>query len=368
MMTLKKNRIKLCMITLSIVLYSLNIMAGSSLTITAPTINDPSIQTAINDAASALQTKLNDDYFSKFADFSKMSRGFANSAAAVSYAGENQSFQNYSLFSITGGFLAGVSTTHGKITADKTKSDIEKNGDTYIGISPAFAVSIGLPVPSVLKGLYVNGKVGGFSVKTKMNDFRYENSCFLIGAAVNYLIVDGHKLNDVIRWRGLTIGTGINYIRSSSEVSIPLSNNYSEPWVSGGTSGILRIQDLRLELNADATSITFPMEVLSSFQIFSLLNLGTGAGIDINCLHSTVETSGHASIRTTLPPGVIQTAPGSLSFSSKTDSHSKSYEIFSPKIMTSIGLNLSVIKIDVPFIYYPVSKTYATGITLGAVW
>jgi len=118
------------------------LFADYGLIVTAPTVSDAGIQSALNAAAASIQTSLNNDHFSKLGDLSDMSRGFANATSAVSYAGTNQSFQNYSLFSIMGGVLLGVSVPSGNLSVKSMENRIDTSGDAYLGVIPSFALSV----------------------------------------------------------------------------------------------------------------------------------------------------------------------------------------------------------------------------------
>jgi hypothetical protein len=341
--------------------------AESNLQIGAPIVTDSSIQNALNAAADRLRNSLNIDYFNKFTTFSDLSKGFSNSTKMLVNVGESRSFSDYSMFAVSCGFFSGVSCADLKPKTGEIKNDFENTGDSYIGISPVAFVSVGSPA-YIVGSLNVSGKIGGFSIDTNVDEYRFKGNCFLIGLSGDYSFIKGKRINTSLYWKGITFATGITYIYNLSEIQIPLDKTYSEAWITDSYTGFLKVNNLHLDLKSKVNSISLPIEIKTAFQMLNAFSLGIGSGFDLNYTDSKISTSGHASVRTTLPYGVVQSSPGSLSFSTSSKRSQNLSEMVSPKILISCGCNISVVKIDIPFIWYPTQNTYGLGITLGAIW
>jgi len=169
------------------------LFADYTLKVIAPRVSDTNVQTALDSAALSIQASLDNDHFSKLGDLGEMSRGFANATSAVSYAGTNQSFQNYSLFSIMGGAFLGVSVPRGSWSAKAVEDKINTYGDTYLGAVPSFALSVGMPFSFMNEKIYVSGKIGGANIKTMSGDVTYSANDFLMGVGLNYVLLDNSK-------------------------------------------------------------------------------------------------------------------------------------------------------------------------------
>lgn len=356
-------------------LCSASAFAGYSLVVTAPTVQGSdstsnALATAINTAMSQasvigpITDSLNSDHFSKVGNLEDMSRGFANSAAVASYAGTNQSFQNYDLVSIMGGFMLGASLPKGWDAADQ----IDKKGDAYVGITPAFALNVGLKVPFVADSLYINGKIGYGGIKSTVSDIDIDSSQYLFGVGLNYaLIKDWTLFPGLLKWRGFSLGAGLTYLNSKNEITVPFDGTYRAT-ATGGYS--FTVDDVKGKFSVKAKSFSVPVDVVTSLQVL-ILNVGLGAGVDINLPSSTITAGGSANVNvdsSTLPSGVTQKTAGNIAIKQTTDSSAKFTDIVNPKIMASAGLNLAIVKLDIPMIYYPVSNTFGVGVCAGIVW
>jgi hypothetical protein len=385
-----KLRQILSFLVMSVSILCLNTLAmANGVTVHAPKItllgsyaSDPfltnlttGLQAEVDAAAKNLENQLNQNTFPSFTD---LSRGFANASALTSYAGTNQSFQNYDLFSIMVGANMGFALP-GSNPSDISKgfNSFHDKGDVYLGAGASLAVNVGLKVPFIFDNLYVSGKFGSFTKHNiKMKDTRLDIDQTLVGFGLNYsLIQDYGLLGGLARWRGISLGSGLIYT-SSKYTFNAFKKDQSYKFVDSKYSTItaeIDASNIEADLSIKSSSLTVPFDAVTSMQMFWLLNFGFGAGIDINIPTSSIDGGGSAAItaKDTSGLNVFKTDTGnegSVSISDKSTSKAKFTDIVSPKLMASLGLNISIVKLDLPLIYYPFSKAFSIGICAGIVW
>jgi hypothetical protein len=346
------------------------VFADYALVVTAPTVSGATISQANMDAAAALlsniNSQLNTDHFGKIGDLSNMSRGFANAEAAASYAGTNQSYQNYDLISITGGVMMGLSVP--SYNATDLSKQVDNKGDAYVGIAPAFALNIGLKVPFVADNLYLNGKVGYGKFNNTIRKIDVDAKQFLLGVGLNYAVIkDTTIIPLLLKWRGISFGTGLTYINSQIDITVPFDGVYPAS-ITGFPSDQLVVRDVKGKFNVKSQAFVVPVDATTSLQIVHAINLGLGAGLDFQLPSSKITNGGSASVNLEGTHASEQTAPGSISIKQTTESKAKFTDYAKPKLMASIGFNFTIVKIDIPAVFYPVSKTGALGICAGIVW
>jgi hypothetical protein len=344
------------------------VFADYALVVTAPTTSSAPLNTALLPTGTVLPAMtdlLNVNHFDKIGDLKNMSRGFANAEAAASYAGSNLSFQNYDLISILGGVMVGGSIP--SYSATDLSNQVDNKGDAYIGVAPAFALNIGLKVPFVADDLYLNGKVGYGKFNNTINGIDVEAKQFLLGVGLNYaLIKDTTIIPLLLKWRGLSFGTGLTYINSQTDITVPFDGTYSV--ATGVTTNYLVVSDVKGKFNVKSQAFVVPVDIATSLQIVHMLNLGLGAGFDFQLPSSKITNGGSAAVNIQGPDAGLQTAPGSISIKQTTKSKATFTDYAKPKLMASVGLNITIVKIDVPVVFYPASKTFAAGICAGIVW
>jgi hypothetical protein len=328
--------------------------AQAGVVVTAPTVNAAN-QTAANTAAAQLQTKLNNEIFNQLSSMPKLARGFNNANVAAMNAGSNQSFQNYDIFSIQVGGALGLAIK------DSSGDDLKNTGDTYAGAAAQGAVNVGINTSSFLmKDLYLNLKYGAYSVGDSSDVWKGR----LFGIGANYSYIADHSIGfGLLRWRGISFGTGLTIATTTLDAEI----DYSDKNVvySGVT---LTARDTEADLHIKTTSFVVPVEAVTSIQVLWLANLGIGGGVDLVKSNTKISMTGKSAIYAS-GAGVTQTSPGSISGGSSNKSKPKFFDAFAPKLLASAGLNLGPVKIDMPVAYYFCTpQTFSIGINVGFVW
>jgi hypothetical protein len=360
-------------------IFSTSVFAGYSLRVTPPTVapDDPSNNAQVNlanaiNAALRQQSvldqvisPLNSEHFSKVGDLKDMSRGFANSAAVASYAGTNQSFQNYDLFSLMGGMMIGVAMPKSGDAADQ----IDKKGDVYFGMTPALAVNLGLHCSFISENLYLSGKVGYVKVKKSFGDVDIDAKQYLLGFGLNYTLIKEWTLfPGILKWRGFSFGTGLTYLNSKNKITVPFDGDYTATANVSGTDYSFLVNNVDGKFSVTSNSLSVPLDIVTSLQVL-ILNIGLGVGADLNLPSTSITTGGKADVHmSSSMSGVHESSAGSISANQTTDSKAKFFDRVNPKLMASAGLNIAMVKIDVPAIYYPVTNTFGVGVCAGIVW
>lgn len=326
---------------------------------------------------SQLQNTLNTDYFSKLHDLDQLGKGFANANSAAFDNASLLSFQTYDLFALMGGFNLGLalpSTDPNKIAS--SFGDILDKGDVYLGLGTGGAaaqlgVNIGLFVPN----LYLSGKFG-FIPKTSFTsstaDVSFQQGMFGLGA--NYtLFPQIDLLFGFIKWRGLSVGSGLVYNGNSTDVTLKIAD-YSKPSGSFDPDGggfipsqslTADLTNIRAKLTVENSSVVIPIEIMTSLQALWFLNVGLGAGVDLTFASSNIKLAGSADMNVSGIDGATF-IPGSAKITA-TDTKGVG-DFFVPRLAASVGLNLAIFKLEVPVSYYPLQKAMAVGISGGIVW
>ena len=360
----------------AMVLYPMTASAAP-LTITAPTVasdtplvNDGDIQGEINTASQTLQDNLNNNFFSKFTHQVNLARGIGNANNAAANAATNQGYQNYDLFSVQAGFMLGgaiPSVSSNIMETVNTLNDIKENGDMYAGFGTGFALNVGINGSLLVKDLYISGKFGMLSGKKTISSVDLEAEQFLLGVGLNYGLIDEIGiLAGLARWRGISVGTGLMYHSNSTMVGIRIKD-YSQPFTAGPVSGNLNITNITPTFSVDTKTFTIPVDIATSIQALWLLNASVGAGVDFN-ITSSENTLGVKSNIGITGTGFHQTAAGSMVAKASSKSKSGFFDTVNPRLSASLGLNFSIIKLELPVVYYPFTKSGAVGLQAGVVW
>jgi hypothetical protein len=351
--------VKLCL-AITAILITVDLYAAT-ITITRPsgTGNDAQAQNSCD----AIAATLNSNYFNKIGELSDLSRGFANTNAAMHQNASMMSYQNYDLFAVMVGLQFGLAPANSTTAASNNLKDVTSKGDAYAGVATGgVVINAGINAGFLMDGLYLSAKIGGFDYKQTSSKVDINYKQFLIGVGANYRYLDGFNLaHGFIQWRGISLGTGIVYVSEDTTVGIKnIPDQYSN---AGGIP--INVTGIAANLAIKSSAIVIPFDVSTSIQTLWIANLGIGAGVDLIIPESKINVGGGASVNTT----GVQSAPGSISVSAvDTTSKAKFTDMLAPRLNASIGMNIAIVKLDVPLSYYPLSKTATLGITAGIVW
>lgn len=343
----------------------------TSLTISGTTYTGSALSALNGDIASnflSIQNSLNSTYFSQLHDMTDLSRGFANANTAAFDNASLLGYQTYDLF----GVMVGMNLTMAVPSLDPTQAtaalnNVASTGDVYAGTSTGGAAAqLGVNLSGFVPGLYGTVKAG-FVPSLKINSASFEQGMF--GVGVNYTLVPQYDFfYGFLKWRGVSVGTGVTVTGTSTSVDIPI-RDYSTPIsasVGGNTvSGTASTSNTVARLLVTDSSVVVPVEIMSSLQALWFLNFGLGVGCDLAFSGSQIKLSGDSDLvisgisNATVTPGSMKVAA--------TDSNAIG-DIFVPRIAASVGLDATVFKLDIPMSFYPVSKAFSIGFSGGVVW
>jgi hypothetical protein len=177
----------------------------------------------------------------------------------------------------------------------------------------------------------------------------------------------------LFKWRGLSLGTGFIYHKSEINYDSKIDKQKQSFTGTGDTytvSGVL-VLDPSVDIGLKVTTYTVPVDIQTSFQLLWLLNLTLGAGVDFNFGTSdiTLKSAGKATVTNLLLGGFdindISVDPGVVYIDGSTKNGKP--VIIRPRVNAGLGLNVSVVKLDVMAYYYPMTGA-AVGVSAGIVW
>ena len=288
-------------------------------------------------------------------DFAK---GMGEAAAFSHNAAATYSYQNYTLFAIMAGYNMGIVTKDIDLggTMDDAKKKIIDEGDAYAGAAANIAINLGvnLTLIKALLGfdpdnaLYVNIKYGKLKTPNEISGAKIDN--YFIGVGLSYQLFP--SLDFIVgSWRGIAINSGFYMSKQSSEISL----DYASITNSGYTL------NPKLTLKADSKVYTVPLEATTAVSLF-FMNVSAGAGVDFvfgDCAADiSVDSDVKDSANNTV--GKVNLNSGKVSGVSPT--------FMSPKIMGAIGLQLAIVKFDIPVSYYFKQKAYTIGFSAGVIF
>jgi len=322
-------------------------------------INGPgAIQNAIDAAFQTALQRANID-LAKYQRQDDITKGFANANTFAAGAGTIQGYQNYEIFSVSAGIMAGVQAP--KLDYNyykKIDKKIKEEGDIYAGAGGGLAfVNLGIHAKFITDGLYFNIKYGGMPYKP-IDEIKIDPK--IIGIGINYALVKEKSAPiGIVKWRGLSIGTGILFNRSELDLKVKLDKQE----INTGVPLTVVELDPSMKFNFVTTTYTIPLDIVTSVRLLWVFNLALGAGVDFNYGKSRLDVSADGSV--TVKSIAVIATPGYVQVVQPRQSNTPSAVRF--RAMAGVGLNLGPVKIDVPIVYYPPTGL-AVGITAGVVW
>ena len=327
---------------------------------------------ALNDANAEL---------AKYDDQDKLATGFANANMYSTNAATQQGYPNYSLFAITTGVMVGAqapTTNVDYYTNGKIEDDIENKGDLYAGVAGSAAVNVGINAGMIIPGLYINVKFGKFDSTWVYDDDDFSFDTMIIGGGITYSLFDEAGIG-LLRWRGLTIGTGLVYQTTDVSYQVDLDSETNPFTVDPDGGGLLNnvsgivVVDPSFDITLDMYTLSVPFEINTAFQFLWLFNINLGVGIDLVSGNADLELQSVSDATVNniayggapLPEDDYIVTPGKVTIDGKTLDKKPSWA--RARIMTGIGFNFGAVKIDVPIIYYLKSGA-AVGVTAGIIW
>lgn len=371
-------------------------IVGTSPTMTIHATIDPAIKTQIE---AAMNTTLKASFDQTIADAKanlagfkeqkELAHGFGNANAYAVHSGSLSGYQNYDLFAVSAGLMVGFQAPSTDLGyASKIGDEITENGDIYAGLGlGASFINLGINAGFITEGLYLSLKYGG--MERDFGDFAFEFSVMGVGA--NYRLFEPKSLAGIIKWRGISAGTGF-YVQSNKidfliegetiDNSVPFRNEVIAAAPSGQETAYgdamtslgfdTNNPDVNMGLTPafnmglDVTTMTLPIEASTAVSLlFGVVNVSAGAGVDVNFGSSEIVLKGLAKANTESPDST------KVSFSDANvtiDGSSKDGPSFiRPRLTAGVGLGLGPVKLDIPVAWY-LSSGAAFGLTVAVVW
>jgi hypothetical protein len=332
--------------------------------------------------AAAAQSEINKAFNTALADLNKEIKdiddtpeqfigAFANSSVFSSTSVSQRGYGGYNLVAFTLGPMVGFQVPYelGEIVdivndPETILDELQRVGDLGLGfnvqaINGQFMMNTGF----LLKGLYLGVKFGYFNlslpdlggtVGLNLNNFN-------VGLMANYQLIKEKSLVGVVKWRGLTLGSGIIYQQSNIDVSLALDDiQAASVSIPGGGSAKVVISDPKAVLGFHTNTVTIPLEASTALRLLFVLNLSLGVGADLAFGESSLEMDAAGDVKL---EGVAHT-PGTLSASG---GGGVAPSVINPKLTAGVGLNLGPVILDIPVTWYFAQKGYSIGVSVGAV-
>jgi len=358
--------------------FSVAVFAGSStITITPPVVTAygpfsgaqlDDLNNTISAAFATIQTQVNSNV-GNFHDLTQLSEGFANANMAAFDNASLLGYQTYDLFAITGGANISAAVPGLSVVAVQSAlNDIATNGDGYGGVGTGgFAAQVGFNAGFLVKDLYLTGRIGVFP-SVNSNGYTFKQSMFGLGA--NYTLIKPTDLGfGFLKWRGVSVGTGIIYNNATIGASVPIDDrsqviSYFDPTL-GQIDAVAQTTNTKVTLDIKSSSLVIPVDLMTSLQLLWFLNIGLGVGADLSFSSATVGLGGDSVVDITGLSGAT-VDPGSVDLVA-TDSSGKG-AVFVPRLAASLGMGIGPVKLDFPVSFYPTTKAITLGATVGIVW
>jgi hypothetical protein len=355
------------------------------------------VSSGINSTFTTLVTEVNDSV-SQYDKQDDLAKGFGEANAYAAHTGTLRSFANYDTFAVGLGFMLGVQAPSlDPSYYNSIGDDLSEEGDVYAGIGTGITfLNVGLNGGIFSKGLenfYFNAKFGTLSLDESFGDsgkgYIETNN---IGLGVSYALMRSTSLGlgGLLRWRGLSVGTGFLYNKTSAgftpeidKQTQDINQTTTEEITGGGSPETISIDgtmtaDPSVQLDISSSTVTIPLEINTSLQVAYAFNLSVGAGIDFVMGQTDITI---ANVNAVTMTGDVNASGGDMPSDQKVGTVSASgYQVdidgstkgikpgfAKPRLMLGIGFNILPVKIDIPVTYYP-SAGAAVGITVGVVW
>jgi hypothetical protein len=331
------------------------------------------------------QARRNLDGFKEQKD---LAQGFANANAYSVNSATLQGFQNYSLFAVATGLMVGVQAPSTSLSYySKIGDDIQKKGDLYAGLGAGFSyLNVGVNAKFLYPGLYLNAKYGAFS--KDVGDFSMDFS--VMGLGVNYRLLEPKSLIGIVKWRGLSVGSGF-YMQSNKlnmkiePEKITTPAHFREAVLAGSSpadslikEGLLTnmgygkgdsdanvILNPTFNMGLDVSTMTIPFDAATSVSVlFGLFNVTAGLGFDLNFGSNKIVLEGNSNAKITSDTTKVTFTDAKVSIDGSSENGPSFARL---RAMTGLGLGLGPLKLDIPLIYY-FNSGMAFGITGAIVW
>lgn len=356
---------------------------------------DTKLNAELRDLADSFRTELssNDD-LARFSNQKDLTRGFANAGATAAHLGTQRTFIDYRRFAFVVGTGAAVAAPGSDLNkALEAAESIEEDGDIYVGAAfQLISASLGINLSRWVDGLRANVKVGyaNISSGTIADEIAFES--LSVGVGVSYQLMQSRSLPlGVIRWRGLSVASGFNFQRNTTEIEFAATGSDGfeagesitfgdlgftnddlafDPSLSETTEFGTLMMVPTLLASIESRTYSIPLEANTGLRFLYLFELNLGAGIDFAMGSSEVAVGSKTKVDFKASPqaeNYVDDSPGRANVGIKTDN---SPQFVRPRVTAGVGLNLGPVKLDVPLMYYfdADGPGAMVGVNVGIVW
>ncbi|MGO8692704.1 MAG: hypothetical protein ACLQMF_03435 [Rectinemataceae bacterium] len=316
-------------------------------------------------------------YFNNLHDLTQLSEGFANANTVASSNPDPIGFENYDLFSFFIGTSLGFALPALSASQFNALGSVANSGDVYAGLGTGgIAGQLGINTSRFLvRNLYLSLKFGYFNLPGSslpgLSNVSGNIQQMLLGVGANYRILMPWGLwGGLLKWRGISLGTGLEYSRESLNASIDLQSPPESPVTVGPATATASLNNPQATLAIVSSSFIVPVELDTSIQLLWIFNLGFGVGADINLPYSTISIGGNGTTSISVTgAGTYTETPGSVLVNATDSKNSPGFwDYVSPKLSMDLGFDISIVKIDMPVEFYPLTKALSFGILGGVAW
>jgi len=333
-----------------------------NLNLNHPFIDNPDFINAMEDVVGRLEDFLNDILSEVPSNPRNLVQGFADASIFAGHGATQRAYGGYDFLAITTGFMLGLRIPGSFSIAmlDNPENMINSMGSNSFGLGiQGVNLEAGLHVSKFLpiNRLYAAFRFGYINVNHDFDNFSVNFNNFQIGVLGRYQLVDDISLL-LLKWRGITIGTGLVYQRTGLGFDILLGDGFT----TGPGSYDLLINDPVVHFGMTMSTFTVPMEITSAVQLLFVINLGMGVGFDMAFGSNELDIGIKNRIFTVFENRYFGDA-------SVEGGGSMGPIFLLPKLMANFGFKFGPVIIDFPMTYYfGRNHGFSLGITTGAVF
>lgn len=326
-------------------------------------------------------------------------KGFAQSTALTSNAGNMFGYQGYKLLTVSVGMFGALAVPESLDTANDTISlmnnltndqdpieelqDLFEEKNISAGITgQGLVMSVGLNLNWLVERLYLGVVFGSTGISISKDDgldalvmdssvyntsiddlgldaldeipsFEINMGSSIYGIRANYQFLKGFGIPILFRWNGLSLGTGFIITTMNIDAKMDLSTMLD-----------LDPESFGIEFGIDSTTFTIPLEVSTGVQLLSIATITAGAGVDLQFGSSNtymkLNTANEDSFASKVVNETINSVVRDNGLNFPLDSEG-TLELINPRINAGIGIGLGPVVFDFSAYYY-----LRTGVAFGA--
>jgi len=309
--------------------------------------------------------------------------GFGTSSVFSSHGATMRAYADYKFMSVSIGSMVGLklpeNATNSFLNGKMDFGNLMTNNSIF-GVNPQFLnIHVGINPSAFIevfpKDLFFGLRIGFFglpniSIPIDKATVNLDFTTFTIGLTFNYQLVPTLGIDDIIKWRGVNIGSGFIFQTTKLDISIPLDQIDAPIGSGGGQLAGGPLDNLTLVINPTAlfniniNTFTIPIEVMSSIKLF-FLNIPFGIGFDIGFGKSALSADAEAGVDIVGDNSHLLTEDKSGTLFVDIKNNDIAPTAFNFKLMIGLGFTFGdKFIIDIPFTLY-IKDGFNLGVNLG---